>query len=117
MFARVIEVMLAIWLALSPFIFRHPVDARFLWVNDFACATLVALFALLSYARALQHLHLLNGLVGLWLVLSAFLVGDIPPEPGYQNFAATGLLLMMLAIVPSRSQEPPAAWRRYHGQP
>src|ERR1700733_6050280 len=67
MWARVVEFMLACWLAISPFIFRYPGNDMFLWANDFVCASLVALFALLSFWHPLRNIHLLTLGVALWL--------------------------------------------------
>lgn len=48
MWARVVEVMIGCWLAMSPFIFRHPADQEALWANDLPCAFGVVALALLS---------------------------------------------------------------------
>src|SRR5207247_2056429 len=48
MWARVVEVMLGCWLAVSPFVFRHPAEERAWWANDLICALLVVALALLS---------------------------------------------------------------------
>lgn len=113
MWARVVEVMIAIWLALSPFIFHHPAEERFLWVNDFICACLVALFALLSFWRPLRKIHLVTMVLALWLWSLGY--GDFPEKASaaVQNFVVIGLLLLMTAIVPSDSERPSFSWQKF----
>ena len=55
MWARAVEIALACWLALSPFIFGHPDEAAFLWYNDFACA--LAIHRAGAPATGLPELH------------------------------------------------------------
>lgn len=112
MWARVVEFMLAVWLAMSPFIFRHSDSAVVLWASDFACAGLVATFALLSYWNPARHAHLLTLLVALWLVGFGRFGASAPLPPGMQNEIVVGLLLLMLAIVPNHATSPPRNWFR-----
>lgn len=109
MWARVIEVMLGCWLAMSPFVFGYrPEDAPVLWITDFAGAAAVILFALLSFAPALRRAHLGNLAVAAWLVGTGYAWG---PTPAHQNHLIVGLLLAMLAIVPSEADLPHPSWR------
>jgi hypothetical protein len=113
MWARVVEFMLACWLAISPFVFRHEASDRFLWGNDLRCAALVAFFALTSFHGRLRRIHLCHFLVVAWLLGISFAQTVAPPPPAYQNYVVVGLLLMMFAIIPSRANVPPAAWADY----
>lgn len=111
MWSRVIEFMLACWLAVSPFVFQHADDALVLWTSDFAVATLVATLALISYWRPTRYAHLLIIPPALWLIgFGRF--GPPPLLPGMQNDIVVGLLLLMFAIVPNRATLPPHAWFR-----
>ena len=114
MWARIIELMLACWLALSPFVFRHGRDDTRLWLTDFVAASTVALLSLLSFRPALQRAHLLNILVALCLIASGALPAGSHSPAGYQNHVVLGLLLLMFAVVPSRSGDPPAAWQAFY---
>jgi hypothetical protein len=111
MWARVVEFMLGCWLAISPFIFRHPADNFTLWATDWIAAGLVTLFALLSYWPPLKHIHLATAVVALALVAMGRLSSWEHPPPGAQNQIVVGLLLLMFALVPSHASRPPAAWR------
>ncbi len=110
MWARVVEIMLAVWLALSPFVFHFSPDATLLWVNDFSCAALIALLGFLSLAKPLRHVHLLSLAVGTWLIAFAYSAG-LPPPAWAQNDIIVGLLVVMFAIIPSDATEPPPSWR------
>jgi hypothetical protein len=111
--ARNIELALACWLGLSPFIFRHGPDDTLLWVIDLSCAAAVGTFSLLSYVRRLEQIHLLNIAVAGVLVAAGFLVAP-PPPPAAQNWVVVGLLLLLFAIVPNHAALPPRAWREYY---
>jgi len=110
MWARVIEFMLACWLAISPFVFRHDPDQAFLWASDLVSAAVVASVALLSFRRSLRKLHLVHLVTGVWLIGVGVLGAPSPPPPALQNDVVVGLLLWMFAIVPSDSATPPPRW-------
>lgn len=110
MWARVIEFMIAIWLALSPFIFRYPSEEVFFWVNSFVCACLVALFALLSFWHPLRKIHLLTVAIALWSWGLGYTNFPERASPILENFVVVGLLLLMLALVPSRSDRLSYPW-------
>lgn len=110
MWARVVEFMLAVWLALSPLIFQHDDRAWLLWGSDFTCAALVAALALLSYYEPTRNAHLLTLAVALWLVVFGRFGASHPLPPGMQNNIVIGLLLMMFAIVPNHAARPPRIW-------
>ena len=115
MWPRVIEVMLACWLMVSPFVFRYPADARFLWLNDYACALLIILFSMLSNIPRIEKIHLLNLLVAGWLILIAYLQPSLPPAPPYQNYFAIALGLIIFGILPAHASEPPRKWKEFYG--
>ena len=113
MWARVIEVALGCWLAISPFIFRHAAEERTLWFNDFLSGTAVIIFALFSFWRPLQFAHLANGVVGLWLIAFGFWAVPYPTPPALQNDIVAGLLLLIFAIVPNQASLPTRSWREF----
>jgi ABC-type transport system involved in cytochrome c biogenesis permease subunit len=111
MWARVVEVMLACWLAISPFVFRHSAEATMWWVNDLAGAFLVAFLALASFWKPLRGAHLAILLVALWLIGFAFATASYPAAPALQNHILVGLLLLMIALIPTEADLPPPSWR------
>lgn len=116
MWARTVEVMMGCWLAMSPFIFRHPSGEPHWWWNDFACATLMAGFALLSFVESWRWAHLLQIAVGFWLIGYGFTLGNFPVPPALQNDITVGILLLMFAIVPTEATQPPRAWRDWNAR-
>jgi Na+/melibiose symporter-like transporter len=115
MWPRVTEILIAVWLASSPWIFAAPAESEFfLRANALACATLIALFALLSFRTVFGKAHLLTIAVALWMIGVAFAAPDPPPPAPYQNFVVVALLLLMIAVLPSRASEPPKAWRDFY---
>lgn len=111
MWPRVVEVMVGFWLAASPFIFRHPPDRAELWTRDLLCAAAVISLSLLSFWSRTRRAHLGILAVGAYLVLSAFLSDTSPPPAALQNDLLIGVILLMLAILPSDATLPPRSWR------
>ena len=108
--------MLACWLMISPFVFRYPGEEKFLWANDYICATLIVLFSMLSNLRRVEKIHLLNLLIAAWLIGVAYLrPAAAPPPPPYQNYMVLGLGLLIFGILPSHASEPPRKWKEFYG--
>ncbi|MGE0821210.1 MAG: hypothetical protein AB7G75_10215 [Candidatus Binatia bacterium] len=110
MWARVVEVMLGCWLALSPFIFAHAADKPTLWWNDLASAGALITFALGSFWHPWRHAHF--GILGvaLWLLVYGYFT-PTPPPPSAQNHIVLGILLLMFAIIPNDANQPPQTWQ------
>lgn len=113
MWARVIEVMLGCWLAMSPFIFRHPAEDKVLWSNDLISATAVIVLSVVSFWPPLRFAHVANSAIALWLIAFGFWASPYPTPPALQNDIAVGLLLLMFAIVPNEAARPPRPWRDF----
>jgi hypothetical protein len=114
MWARVVEFMIACWLAMSPFIFSHPPEQTELWANDFTCSILVALFALFSFWDPLRKIHLLTLGAAFWLCWLGYSTFPIPASKALQNDLVVGIILLMLAIIPSHSEQPSRSWREFY---
>jgi multisubunit Na+/H+ antiporter MnhF subunit len=113
MWARVIEVMLGCWLAMSPFIFRHSAEDRVLWFNDLFAAMVVIMLALVSFWSPLRFAHVANLVIALWLIAFGFWASPYPAPPALQNDIVVGLLLLMFAIVPNKATQPPRSWHDF----
>ena len=111
MWPRVVEGMLAVWLALSPFIFAETAGNPSPWVL-YGLATAVSTLALLSYWRPTRRAHLGILVVALGMFLWGRFAASTPPPPGYQHLITIGFLLRMFAIIPSDCLRPPYAWHK-----
>ncbi len=109
MWGRVVEIMTAVWLALSPFIFRVQGDESLVWIDSLTALTIVCLSGL-SYWHPTRHAHLGIIVVATGLALWGRLA-ELPPPPIQQNHIVVGLFLLMIAIIPNEASRPPKAWR------
>ena len=111
---RIVELIVAGWLAASPFILGHVSGPWQLWVNDLVCAGLIALFAGLSFTHRLRRMYLAELAVVAWLLGFGFFAAD-EPLPSLQNDILVAFVLAMFAIIPSDANEPPPGWREFRG--
>lgn len=112
MFARLFELALALWLAASPWVLGaldEPSLARASWIG----AVLVALLSGAALIRRQGRLHLLLLAVGAALTVWGWAAFPRPGPAGAQNLIVVGLLLGLLAVVPTGALRPPQGWRRY----
>ncbi|MCO8122656.1 hypothetical protein NHH03_12990 [Stieleria sp. TO1_6] len=109
MWGRVVEIMTAVWLAASPFIFFAHSNTSLMWA-DLSIALLICVLSGLSYWHPTRHAHLLILLVSLGLIVwGRFAV--TPPTPMHQNHIVVGLFLLMIALIPNDASQPPKAWQ------
>jgi len=109
MWPRIVEMMTAVWLALSPFIFRAQSDPVIVWVDSLV-ALLIVLLAGASYWPRGRHAHLVILLVAVGLIVWARFAQS-PPPPVHQNHIVVGLFLLMVALLPNEASDPPRQWR------
>ena len=111
MWARVCELMLGVWLMLSPFIFRGTDELEQLFWIHLGAGAAVVIFSLLSFWRPAGWAHFLTAALAVGLGTFAYFAFDRPGPPAAQNAIAVALLLMMFAIVPNEATLPPESWR------
>ncbi|MBP7074632.1 MAG: hypothetical protein KBA81_04530 [Rhabdochlamydiaceae bacterium] len=116
MWARVIEFMLACWLAISPFIFAYPDEAIFFWVSDFGCSVAIAFFAFISFYDPLKKMHLCNLFAAFYLIALGFCSKESFLHYALQNYIVLGILLLMLAIIPTDASQQPKPWRDFYNE-
>ena len=114
---RAVEVMLGLWLVLSPFVFGHLEQHPQLAVSDFAAGAATVVLACLSAFHRLRRAHLGNLLVAAWLCGYGYFAFAHPAPPGAQNELLVGLTLLLFAIAPTGANDPPEAWSRYGNLP
>jgi hypothetical protein len=114
MWGRVVEIMIAVWLSFSPFLFGHFPAIRPLWMSDLICAGAMLLFSSVSFYEPLRRVHLLNILIAGWLIGLGYVYGGYPAAAGYQNNIFTGLTVLLMAIIPNHANQPPRDWQRFY---
>jgi hypothetical protein len=112
MWSRVVEIMLGVWLIISPFIFHHPTSQTSWWINDMAVGTAVILFAVFSYWEPTRLAHVGTLIAGTWLIGFAYYHGFGDAPAASQNHLTLGMLLMMFGLIPSEAEEPPKSWEK-----
>lgn len=110
MWGRIVEIMTAVWLALSPFIFQVQDQPVLMWADNLI-ALLIMVLSGLSYWRPTQHAHVLILLVAVGLIVWGRFGYGTPPPPIHQNHLAVGIFLLMIAIVPNEAAQPSEQWR------
>ena len=108
MWARIVEIILGIWLLSSVGIFANA-DA----VIDIACGIAVVALAALSLSKRFNRAHLIILPIAAWLIIWGYISG-YPAPPHAQSQIIVGILLGMFAIIPTRSGEIPDSWQRFY---
>lgn len=112
---RILEIVLGCWLLMSPFVFGHHPEEPSVWINEMVCGALVIVVSSMSISRRFFRLYLVNIPIALWLIGHAYF--QIPPPahapPWLQNDLITGMLLGMMAIIPSDTSRPPREWQEF----
>jgi|SRR5579872_3694671 len=112
MWGRILEIFLALWLISSLFLFARPMEEPAVPMISLIASSAVILFALLSFRPTWEKMHLLNLLVAFWLLGTGFLK-VAPLAPALQNYIIVGFILLIAALVPSHSDQPPRSWRMF----
>jgi hypothetical protein len=110
MWPRVCEILIAAWLAASPWVLGHASGPPGMWLSDLAAAAVIVVLAAASFTERGRRLHLLELLVAAWLI--GFGNFAAPHAlPNLQNDILTGLVAPMFAIIPSPVNDTPRPWR------
>lgn len=112
MWPRVWELALGAWLLLSPLVLGGPdgtLDRLVTWASGAAVLALSGSTFVRRYGR--NHL----GNLAVAAVLVAWGWATVPrPGPAWaQGLVLTGLVLGLVALVPTEAARPPRGWRRY----
>jgi SPW repeat len=115
MWARVAELMLGVWLVISPLVFRGTESVDSFAVRDLSFGAAVIALSLLSFWTHTRWAHLITAVLAVALGLMGYFGSERPGPPAAQNEIAIGMLLLLLAIVPNQANQPPPAWDRFPG--
>lgn len=120
MWARTVEIMLGVWLAISPYIFVVPSHVLLVRSLHLLVAAAICTVAFMSFSRRWWLLHFINFFIGALLISVTYVwsfysgIDDqMPWYPLSQNWIVTGLLLSMFGIIPDSCDEPPKEWEEF----
>lgn len=100
---RVMEMLLGTWLIIAGFVLRGPDSSFWRW-NEIASGAAIVALACISFSPRFGKAHLLEIVVGLWLVGSAFVVYQAPAPPAIQNALLTVFVLVNFAVIPGQAR-------------
>lgn len=95
MAARVINILLGIWLFLSTFLWPHHPDQV---MNGWACGLITVTIAAIAIAQ--PPARYLNAALAVWIFFSAWVVPSLNAATVW-NDALTGIAIFLFAMVPS----------------
>lgn len=114
---NLVNLMLGLWLAVSPFIFRFPEDVTVWWTHDIAVGLGIAIFSCFAAWRPTEHARFIVLMIAVWLVLGSLALFDHPRPPMAQNRILLGWLLAMFGVLPREVFRPPEGWRSRVDEP
>ena len=111
MWPRIAELLLGLWLVLTPAIFTGTAAiGSFAW-RDVGAGIAITWLSVLSFWRRTEWARLGTALLATALGLASYFGTDRPGPPAAQNEIAIALTLLLFAIVPNDATRPPTAWR------
>ena len=111
MWPRIAELLLGVWLLLTPLVFAGTASLDAYVPRDVAAGVAVIVLSLLSFWRRMEWPHLATAVVALGLGLAAYFGATRPGPPAAQNEIGVALALLLFAIVPNEATRPPKGWR------
>jgi hypothetical protein len=112
MWARVVELMIGLWLCISPLLFRGTASAQAFTAIDLTAGSAVVVLSLLSFWSRTARAHLVTLVLAIGLGAFAWLAWPRPGPPAAQNELMAAMLLALFAIIPNEASAPPRPWRR-----
>ncbi len=112
MWPRIVEIMLGLWLVLSPLIFRLGAGDPALIINHLIYGTATVAVSLI--AIRVRFLRIVTIAIGLSLIGYGYVAGGYPPAPGYLNLIVIGVLVGALGLIPTDCLQPTHSWRDYY---
>ena len=112
MWPRIVEVMLGLWLVLSPLIFRFEAGDLALTINHLIYGTATVVVSLI--AIRVRFLRIVTIAIGLSLIGYGYVAGGYPPASGYLNLIVIGVLVGALGLLPTDCLQPTHSWREYY---
>lgn len=112
MWPRIVELLMGAWLLASPLVLENApggVDRVVTWLSGVAVLALSGS----TFAERFRRNHLGNLVVAAALIAWGWSQAPRPGPAWAQSLILTGLLLGLVAVVPTQASLPPEGWRRY----
>jgi hypothetical protein len=106
--ARTVNVVLAVWLFISAFVWPHTASQM---TNTWVLGVVVFVFALL--AMRVSGARYVNALAAVWLFISAFALPRISVGTAWNN-ALIALVVFFVALAPSEMTQSPSSPHQPH---
>lgn len=103
-----LDILVGIWLIISPFLLNYSSNSTALW-NDIIAGVAVIIFAATQTAqsnRSISWPSWVNLLIGIWLVLAPFALGYSASTVTMWNEILTGIVIIALAAFAAFSSSP-----------
>jgi hypothetical protein len=111
MWPRVAEIVLAVWLLVSPWVLLDNGLTRVGYANQLICGLAIVFLSTVSFWLRLGRAHIIEIPIGFWIIGSTYFQSVHPPSALAQSNLLVGLFLLNFAIIPSRASLPPHSWR------
>jgi len=108
MWARLLNIVLGIWLVFAPLVLGY--DAPAARSNDIIVVLFLSMFALTAIGAS--RTRYLNAVLGLWLIVAPFFLGYGSEVAPVLNNILVGVATFCLSLVPLHRRERVAALRR-----
>jgi len=90
------NLLLAVWLFVSPWLLNYSQEQLPAW-NSFAVAIIVGVFAIAAMIKFAQWEEWITIAVGVWLIISPWLLGYAATVAAMQNHVVIGAFVIILA--------------------
>lgn len=111
MWPRLAELLLGLWLMLTPVVFAGTDRIDAFAPRDVVAGAAIVMLSILSFWRRAAWAHLVTALLALVLGSAAYFSGARPGPPAAQNEITIALALLLFAIIPNEATQPPRPWR------
>ena len=107
MWPRVVEVMLGVWLVITPLVFRGTDAIDRYTANAVGTGLIVIAASLVAFWPRAGWARYITLAASGWLAVHGYLSAVRPGPPAAQNEIMIGLLLLLFAILPNHVNRPP----------
>lgn len=108
MWPRVVEVMLGVWLVITPLVFRGTEDVERYALNAVVSGSVIITASLMAFWRRTGWMRLVTLAASCWLAGHGYLSAVRPGPPAAQNEIMIGLILLLFAMLPNHVNREPS---------